>query len=63
MSYMKAKRETWTIEPDDDVKSLMDKAITRKVGKGGSSRGLRTRIIEEALRAQLANLRGKREGI
>lgn len=56
-----AKRITWTVEPDADVTSLVDKRITEMAGKRGSKRGLRTRIVNEALRNHLAYLLGKRE--
>lgn len=55
------KRRTWTIEPDSDVKSLMSKEITRRVGKNGDKRGKRTEILHEAVRNYLAHLNGKRE--
>jgi len=56
------KRETWTIEPDEDVKSLVSKEIARIAGKNKARhRGLRTKIINEALRKVLASLSGKRE--
>lgn len=64
---MSEKRITWTIQPAEDVKSLMGKAITRfkremkKRGKNVSDRGIRTLLVNEALRLQHANLRGKRE--
>jgi hypothetical protein len=59
-SFM-AKRITWTLEPDPDVASLVDKRITEMAGKHGNKRGLRTRIINEALRNALSYLLGKRE--
>lgn len=56
------KRETWTIEPDDDVKSLVSKEIIRRAGKNkANQRGIRTRILNEAARVFLAKLAGKRE--
>ncbi len=56
------KRETWTIEPDEDVKSLVSKEIIRRAGKSkANQRGVRTRIINEATRVFLAKLVGKRE--
>lgn len=56
------KRETWTIEPDDDVKSLVSKEITRRAGRNKKNqRGVRTRIINDAIRNLLASLSGKRE--
>ena len=42
------KRITWTVEPDHDVESLVDKRMTQMVGKRGNKRGLRTRIVNEA---------------
>lgn len=56
------KRETWTIEPDADVNSLMKKAINERAASKSSKRGWRTVIINEALRTHLNHLRGKREG-
>ena len=56
-----SKRITWTLEPDRDVESLVDKRITEMVGKHGNKRGLRTRILNEAVRQQLAYLHSKRE--
>lgn len=55
------KRITWTVEPDADVASLLDKRMTQIVGKRGNKRGLRTKIINEAVRNHLAYLSGKRE--
>jgi hypothetical protein len=55
------KRKTWTFDPDNDVKSLVSKEITRRVGKNGDRRGKRTEIIHEAIRKYLASLNGKRE--
>jgi len=61
-------RETWTIRPDADVASMMKKAINRAVraaklrGQTLGRRGLRTRLLNEAFRAQYEHLRGKREG-
>ena len=55
------KRITWTVEPARDVESLLDKRMTQMVGKRGNKRGLRTRIVNEAVRYYLANLQGKRE--
>lgn len=57
------ERKIWTLEPDRDVESLMDKAITARCGKNGNRRGQRTAIIQEALRAYLTKFRGKREGV
>lgn len=56
------KRKTWTFEPDADVKSLMAKALNAEVGRRGRKRGLRSRILNDAVRAALAHLAGKREG-
>ena len=64
---MSDKRITWTIQPADDVKSLMGKAITRfkremrKRGETVSDRGIRTLLLNEAVRLQHAKLKGKRE--
>ena len=61
-------RETWTIQPEADVVSLMRKAINEAVREAGARglkagrRGLRTRLLNEAFRAQYERLRGKREG-
>lgn len=57
-----AVRETWTVEPDSDVKSLMTKEINRRVGIHGDKRGQRSKILNEAVRAFLVSLIGKREG-
>lgn len=58
------KRETWTIEPDEDVKSLVSKEIIRRAGKDKSrQRGVRTRILNEATRVFLVKLSGKREAV
>jgi hypothetical protein len=63
----KVEDETWTIRPDRDVRSLMSKAINqtlrlaRQRGIKLEKRGLRTRLLNEAIRAQYASLRGKRE--
>ena len=60
-------RESWTVRPEADVASLMKKAINRLVrramrqGVKLERRGLRSRLLNEALRAQLADLKGKRE--
>ena len=62
-------RETWTIQPEADVVSLMRKAINEAVREAGDRglklgrRGLRTRLLNEAFRAQYAHLRGKREAV
>lgn len=55
------KRRTWTFEPADDVRSLMARAINSKVGRGGQERGLRSRLINKAIRLQCVALAGKRE--
>jgi len=55
------KRVTWTIEPAEDVKSLVGKAINALAGREGRKRGLRTKLINEAVRSHLACFRGKRE--
>ena len=61
-------RETWTIQPEADVASLMRKAINEAVREAGARglkagrRGLRTRLLNEAVRAHYERLRGKREG-
>jgi len=61
-------RETWTIQPEADVVSLMRKAINEAVREAGGRgqklgrRGLRTRLLIVAFRAQYERLRGKREG-
>lgn len=60
-------RTIWTYEPDDDVKSLMKKAITSKVGRAAmkndkhAARGMRSKILNSALREHLARFLGKRE--
>jgi hypothetical protein len=55
------KRVTWTIEPEADVQSLVSKQLNRLAGRNGRRRGLRTRILNEAVRAYLAGLQGKRD--
>lgn len=58
---------TWTFQPDDSTKSLMKKAMSkalREAKKQGiklATRGLRTKLLNEAFRAQNKNLIGKRE--
>jgi hypothetical protein len=56
-----SKRITWTFEPDEDVRSLVSKAMNQLAGRKGDKRGMRTKIICEAVRQHLTNLRGKRE--
>ena len=64
----KMEDETWTIRPDDDVRSLMSKAINQimRIAKKKNipitRRGLRTQLLNEAFRLQNADLIGKREG-
>jgi uncharacterized protein (DUF4415 family) len=61
------KRNIWTYEPPDDVKSLMRKAINSRVDRKAlkknrhAARGMRTKILNAALRKYLAKLSGKRE--
>lgn len=56
------KRETWTIEPDEDVKELVSKEIKLRAGRmKRNQRGARTRIINESLRKTLALMAGKKE--
>ncbi len=55
------KRETWTFEPSKEVKSLVKKEMTRRVGCGRNTRGVRTKILNDALGAFLFALKGKRE--
>ena len=55
------KRETWTFEPSEEAKSLLAKAINKRAGRGGETRGLRTRILNEAIADFLAAHSGKRE--
>ena len=57
----RASRKTITFQPAPDVLSLLSKAIVRKVGRNGDSRGLVTKLINEAIRIQHAALMGKRE--
>lgn len=65
---MKTKTEVWKFRPSADVKSLLKKAVTAARQKGitarrtGKGDGLRTLIIEEALRTYCAKFNGKREG-
>ena len=55
------KRTTWTIEPDEDVASLVSKEMTARVGRNGNRRGLLTKILNELARSGLAHHKGKRE--
>jgi hypothetical protein len=55
------KRETWTFEPSQEAKSLLQKEMNRRAGRGGEKRGLRTKILNDALVAFLFSLKGKRE--
>jgi hypothetical protein len=55
------KRETWTIEPDDDVKSIVSKEIIRIAGKKKENqRGIRTRIVNESIRKTFSSLTANR---
>ena len=60
---MSLDRTTWTFQPEDDVKSLVGKAVAKRTAlkSGKGRRGLRTKLFNEALRAYLAPLGGKRE--
>ncbi len=58
----RSKRETWTFEPDGDVKSLVSKQASKRFGRGTAPRGFRSELLNEALRAYLSSLRGKQEG-
>lgn len=55
------KRETWTFEPSEEVRSLVNKEMNRRAGKHGEKRGLRTKILNDALESFLFSLKGKRE--
>lgn len=46
-------RVTWTFEPDKDVKRAMRTAINQKVGANGRKLGIRTAILNEAVRKHL----------
>lgn len=61
LSTRKRKSPTWTFQPDDDVRLLMAETVGLVAGlKGpGDARGLRTKLINEALRLRLA---GKGQG-
>lgn len=64
-SSVKSGRVIWTFVPTKESQSLIAKAITRVCGKAATDaqkHGVRTRLINEALILQHANLRGKREG-
>lgn len=65
----KPKRTTFTFQPAQDVESLVNKAVNKlKRPKGHrnyqqiDARGLRTLVINEALRKGLTEYLGKREG-
>jgi hypothetical protein len=55
------KRDIRSFVAKPDVASLLEKEMVRRVGRRGNRRGLLGRIINEALRSQLAYLKGKRE--
>ena len=57
------QRITWTFEPDADVQSLLAKEMTRLRGRNGKKRGLRTTLINDALREMFKANRGKREQV
>lgn len=44
------KRETWTIDPPEDLKRMVARALKELGAKPGETRGLRTRIVVEAAR-------------
>jgi hypothetical protein len=58
------RRAKWSYKPEHDVESLVKKAVNRLAQKlhQKNKTGLRSQIINEALRAHLAALAGKREG-
>lgn len=47
----KPKRETWTIDPPEDIKRMMERAMKEI---GGDTRGLRTRLLIECARIGFA---------
>ena len=57
----------WAFQPTEANKSLMSKAITRELAKAKKDgvklkvRGLKTKLINEALRITYGHLSGKRE--
>ncbi len=61
MNKARPPRETWTFEPDEITKSLMRKAMNRHAGKDANKRGLRTKLLNEAVCKFYASLAGKRE--
>lgn len=53
---------TWTFRPAADVKRLLNREITRiSGGKKFAQRGLRSRLLNDALRLAFAKNRKKRE--
>ena len=59
MSKRKRHRETWTFEPDHTVRVILKEAL-RKLG---NRRGLRTRLINLALRTHLSFSRINAAGV
>jgi hypothetical protein len=65
------KRDTHSFQAEPDVHSLLGKGVNRLVRariKSGISKdraklGAKTRIINEAIRLYLSDLRGKREAL
>ena len=60
------KRTTWTVEPDEDVRHLMERAILARVGKRNAknknaTRGLRSKFINDSVRKGFAHLGRKLE--
>lgn len=61
------KRTTWTFEPSPEAISLVKKAVNKLARRAGpkrkstEKRGLRTAILNEAIRSYLEKLQGKRE--
>jgi hypothetical protein len=60
----RTKRVIWTFVPTAENQSFLRKAMTRVVGRSATrdqKKGLKSRLINEALRLQWAHLSGKRE--
>ncbi|HZV33172.1 MAG TPA: hypothetical protein VFB72_01245 [Verrucomicrobiae bacterium] len=55
------KRLTITFQPDKDAQSLLSKELNRIAGVNGEKHGLRSRLINEAIRLAFNRNKGKRE--
>lgn len=51
-SFQNSEPRTWTFEPDEDVKQALSRAITKEARRLGKRRGLRSKLINEALRTR-----------